>query len=648
MCGLIAILSRTRPVAPETMGRGLSIQRHRGPDDEKFRIVGDGRVGLGHVRLGIIDPTNGAQPIASEDGAVHLVCSGEFYDFERIRRQLLREGHVFGTGSDSEIAVHLYEKLGTDCLRELHGEFAFVIWDEKRRRLFAARDRFGIKPLFFARTRHAVHLASEVKALFAAGVTARWDHAAVHRQLFLCMTPERTLFEGVRQLPAGHYLLATEDDLRIEPYWEPDFPRLAEVATRASTPARRGFRRVAGTGAGTGVPTAAECAEELRALLDEAVRTRLRADVPVGCYVSGGVDSSTVMALAHRHAPGAVTAFTVGFEGAGYDEGRYARRVADHLGAGIHPVTVSEGHLSERFAEAVWHAEGMHYNLHGIPRLLLSEAVRRAGHKVVLAGEGADECFASYGFCRAALAASGNRRRGSVPRFLAALLRPPSGAAGAIARVSPWLGRACRAFAVSEDLLEDAAGHVEVLHDLFADDFRRGAGREDPFRVLLRETLGWGRLRGRAPVHQLLQLWLKTVFPNYILGAERLDMANAVEVRLPFLDTRVFEFARRIPLPILAAGEKLLLRDLARELLPAAVADRPKQPFFVPAGRARSEVLDRLTRDLLAPTPFFDLGKVEALLRRRAGQDARTRARSDAALAMISSLCVLRDRYALS
>ena len=258
----------------------------------------DCRAALGHTRLSIIDLATGDQPISNEDGTIHIVVNGEFYDFERTRAELEGRGHRFRTKSDSEIALHLYEDFGPECLHHLRGEYAFVIWDERNQRMIAGRDRFGVKPLFYAEHNGALYFASEVKALFAMGVPARWSSESLHAGGFV-IPADRTLFNGVHAVPPGHFLRATRESHRLHQYWDVDYPRDdAPSASQSDAEYIAGFRDV----------------------LEEAVRTRLRADVPVGCYLSGGIDSCAVLGLASRHHNGPVRAYTLTFDRAQYDE----------------------------------------------------------------------------------------------------------------------------------------------------------------------------------------------------------------------------------------------------------------------------------------------------------------------------------------
>ena len=403
MCGIVAVRSWGDPVAKGALVRATDSLRHRGPDGRRTWVSPSGRAGLGHARLAINDP-EGAQPIASEDGRLLIAANGEFYDFRRERRRLRSAGHRFRTRSDTEVALHLYEDAGSECLHHLRGQFAFAVWNERSGVLFAARDRFGLKPLFYSEHRGAIYLASEAKALFAAGVPAAWDLHAAYQALHACPDERRSLFAGVAQLPPGHFLTASDAGIRIERWWDlPPSPRppprtrpragprpagdrswTPRPSTRGHDASEQELRRQeAGDAA-----VLAEKADEVRRLFLESVRLRLDADVPLGCLLSGGLDSSAVLGAAASHASEPPTAFTVGFERRSYDESDAARRTARVVGARHVVATLRDRELADHFADAVWHAETIQYNAHGVARFLLGRAVRDAGFRAVLAGEG--------------------------------------------------------------------------------------------------------------------------------------------------------------------------------------------------------------------------------------------------------------------
>jgi asparagine synthase (glutamine-hydrolysing) len=562
------------------------------------------------------------------------VVNGEFYDFETIRRDLEAAGHRFRTHSDSEIALHLYEDLRMDCLKRLRGEFAFIIWDERNGELFAARDRFGIKPLFYFQDGGKLCLASEAKALFAAGVPANWDRESAFQNLFLSVDQDRSLFKGIRQVPPGHYLVATRRSVRVHRYWDVDYPRSNRTDTQRSE---------------------ADWIEQIRFQLSEAVRIRVRADVPVGCYLSGGVDSSAVLGTASASFPGKVAAFTVAFEGREFDESSSAERTAARAGADFHRVAVANAEFADLFSDAVWHGEMVHYNAHGVARYALSRAVQASGYKVVLAGEGADELFAGYDFSSAALASSGSDSPAAWVRLLGRLFRPKSSHERQISAVSPKLGNVCKLLGFPPALLRALAEKLTLLKSLLSEDFVQAFPHRDPYGEFMAQFDRRSTMSGREPVRQVLYLWMKSLFVNYVLAADRLDMAHAVEVRLPFLDHKLFELTRTIPASLLAKGSirKGLLRDAARPFITDEVYRGLKQPFFAPPSTLQLQnpmyqlIQDVLRSESLADIPFFDRRSVVALLDRLPAMDQNGRASMDPLLFMMTSLCILQKRYGL-
>ena len=421
MCGIVALFSRREPVSETALQRATQSLYHRGPDGQRHWIAPDRRVALGHARLSIIDLTTGDQPIASEDEQVRIVVNGEFYGYEAIQRELEQSGHRLRTRSDSEIALHLYEDLGAQCLHRLRGEFAFVLWDETNRTIFAARDRFGIKPLFYAFYRETLYFASEVKALFAAGVPARWDAESVYHSVEFGGHQMRTLFDGILQVPPGYYLIATEKHMQLHQYWDFNYPRADNATLQRSD---------------------ADYAAEFRVALEEAVRIRLRADVPVGCYLSGGLDSCAVLGLAARHHPEPIRAFTLTFDRAEYDEEREAREMAAKAGAEFFPIPIRQDDLADHFADAISQSETLCFNAHGVAKYLLSRAVRDAGYKVVITGEGSDEILGGYAHFRRDMLLY--NREGQDPTVVAGSARGPGKAQPRV----PWIAvasRGCRA-----------------------------------------------------------------------------------------------------------------------------------------------------------------------------------------------------------
>jgi asparagine synthase (glutamine-hydrolysing) len=638
MCGVVGIFSQREPVSAQAVQEATRCLHHRGPELQRHWFAPHGRVGLGHARLSIIDLVTGEQPILSEDGRSAIVVNGEFYDYERIQRDLEANGHQLRTRSDSEIALHLYEERGPRCLEQLRGEFAFILWDEANGLLFAARDRFGIKPLFYAMVGSTLYVASEAKALFAAGVPARWDREAVFQHLFACLDQDRTLFEGVFQVPPGHYLLATRNRVQLVRYWDLDFPRADQAPPPRSD---------------------AEYIEELRGRLDEAIRLRMRADVPVGCFLSGGIDSSAVLGMAARHSGAPIRAFTVTFGHPAYDEGPIARETAARAGADYHPIPLDQADFADYINEAVWHGEMLGYNAHAIARYLQSRAVHEAGYKVVLSGDGADEVFAGYiysrlDFLRAnAEGLDEQTRRQRIEELLRN--NPAFRTVLSIDEHSPTAVSLRRMLGFVPAWLYAMDVSRSRLKELLARDFLAEFAGRDPLRVFLSRLDLAAQVDGRHPVMQANYLWAKSFLPNQVLFADRMEMAHAVEVRMPFLDHHVFELVREMPATMLIRGlqEKYVLREAARPCITERVHGRPKHPFTAPhATLSTNNRLHTMTQDVLrssalADVPFFDQRLVIGLLDRLPQMDHRQRIALDQVLLLLLSACLLQKQYEL-
>ena len=606
MCGITAVLSRRPDVTESTMRTGITALHHRGPDASNTWIAPDMRVGLGHARLSIIDLATGDQPITSEDGSLVIVHNGEFYDFERLRAGLEARGHRFRTKSDSEVALHLYEELGPECLHHLRGEFAFVIWDSRNQRLFAARDRFGMKPLFYAQQGDTLYFASEAKALFAMGVRAAWSHESVFAGAFI-IPGERTIFRGVYTLPPGHFMRATRDGFRVHQYWDVNYPRDVDAPPPRSD---------------------AEYIEGFRSVLEEAVKTRLRADVPVGCYLSGGIDSCAVLGLASLHHNGPVRAYSLTFESGAYDESVIAEEMAKLAGAEFRPVAAHQNDLADNFRAAVIQAELPCNNAHTVAKFMLSTAVRADGRKVVLTGEGSDEILAGYPHFRRDMLL--HYTEGQSPEEVARLMEQlvagnqvsrgllmPEGntsvsrvAASVLEFVPTWL--------------EALGGAAIRMHDLMSDDFVAAHRDIDIAGTFLSSIDVKGRIEGRNAVHGALYLWAKTALPHYILSnlGDRMEMAHSVEARVPFMDHHVAEYLQNVPVSMKIRGmtEKYILREAVKDVITPTVYARQKHPFLSPPSTHHPDApLHQLMQDTLRSgatrnVPFLDQKKLIAAL----------------------------------
>lgn len=621
MCGIFAWMD-PKGIERARLTHAMARLRHRGPDDAD-KWISD-QVALGHTRLSIIDLETGRQPLANEDETLRIIVNGEFYDHERIRNELIAKGHTFRSQSDSEIALHLYEDHGPGCLDHLRGEFAFVIYDLKRETLFAARDRFGIKPMFYTHQNGTLLIASEVKALFEAGHPACWSDPGMFQVLHFAQTASQSLFDGVHQLPPGHFLTFKKGNISIHQYWDTQYPRRDRTSDcNAQTEY-----------------------DQIKFSLESAVRLRIRADVPVGCYLSGGIDSSTALGLARRMTGKDIQAFCVSFDHPDYDESEAAAEMANHAGVTFHRVDASGSVLASVFEDAVAQGEMLQYNGHAPARYVLSHAVQQAGIKCVLAGEGADELFGGYKFARSALQQNSNGHHGKLLRFLRNPKNHP------LYSLSPLLARVLNATGMDEGLVHLAAQRLATYRELLHPDFLTRHHGTDPFRVFLK-SCQLRKLVGREPYKIITPLWLKSHFVNYVLAGERLDMGHGVEVRLPFLDHNLFETMRDIPSSQLNRnGEnKHILRHIARDIVSPEILKSAKKPFFAPPGSAHDE-LYHLFQDLIrsndfASIPFFDTRSVNEFLDSVHTLDAKERFIIDPILYLLASATVLQKHYNL-
>lgn len=608
---------------------GLRALQHRGPDGTGLWRSMNGHVSLGHVRLSVMDSVTGAQPLTNETSHLHLVVNGEFYNFEQIRAKLKARGHHFTTGSDSEILLHLYEDFGTDCIQYLHGEFAFVLWDEHSKVLLAARDRFGIKPLFFSEFQRQLLFASEIKALHAAGVAAGWDEQGFFEKLVLDSPLEgRTLFRNISELPPAHYLIAKNAEFSIHRYWDFNYPREHESAAVYSDD---------------------ECAHELEAVFDRAVQARLRADVPIACYLSGGIDSSSVLALMGRHSRHPIDVFSLAFDNPDYDESPLARETAGQLDARFNSVPVTQASLAASFGDAVWHCETLFTNAQCVAKFVLSAAVQKAGYKVVLTGEGADEIFAGYpAFVIDAVrhgseAEQNALRQAADGTDMSRFLQKDNSTKrqsflNRLGYVPAWYEVRERFLEPLRDILP-ASFQSERLHGRLLD----GLDLEN-------------QLQGRSILDQSLYLYNKTSLPGHILTAmgDRMEMAHSVEARLPFLDHHLVDFSRQLSRSqkIRGFAEKFALRKAMRLVVPPAVCGRRKRALQAPpslpdTGPMHDLMQDTLRGSAIDSIPFLDKSAAVRLLDRAMDSNSVDKTTLESPLTALLTACVLGDKFRL-
>jgi asparagine synthase (glutamine-hydrolysing) len=576
MCGIAGVMHADPSVEidPQLLVNMAAIQYHRGPDGFGWQRFADQGVGFSHARLSIIDldENRARQPFVSADRRLLLAHNGEFYDYQRIRARLTAQEARFRTKSDSEIILHLFPRLGMEgTLHHLRGEFAFALYDRHDESLYLVRDRFGIKPLYYTKAGSDVVFGSELKVLFAhPRVPREFSPEGLYHQLMQTIVPGTTAFRDIHQVKPGHVVKIRRNKGSLEisenKYWDLDFPREHERPEISEE----------------------DAVEQVRESLLNAVALRLEADVPVGSYLSGGIDSCAILGLASACRQGPVKAFTIGFDDKAYDESAIATQMADSCGADQDIMRLSGNELYGHFEETLWHTERTIYNTLGVAKLLMSRHVNNNQYKVVMTGEGSDELFGGYPAFRRdmflhgldSLDAQEKSRWHSMLNESNALF---SGAMLAREQVDdpalhfrigftpsclqPWL--ACSA-------LVPGLLHPQIRENLAG--YQPGAA--------IAETLDPDQLKGRHALDKAQYVWCKTMLEGQILtwGGDRVDMANSMEARPAFLDHHLAALAVSLPPQYRIKGrtEKWVLREAMKGILPEVLYKREKFAFMAP------------------------------------------------------------------
>lgn len=583
MCGIAGIIDLRGEgrADPGVVGRMTDVLTHRGPDAAGRLVEPD--VALGFRRLSIIDLETGDQPLFNEDRSLALICNGEIFNYRELRDELVARGHVFRTRTDVEVLVHLYEDHGPELLKNLNGQFAFALFDRRRRTVFLARDQFGICPLFHAEVEGLLLFGSEIKAILEHPLAPREVDLQGLDQVLSLPGPisPRTVFRGIHSLPPGHSMLVAGGEVRISEYWDLDYPR-------------------EGDGPEGGPPR--NFAEELRECLTRSIRYRLQADVPVGFFLSGGLDSSLIAAVIRQVSSGVPRhSFSISFSDARICEAKYQRLMSDHVGSIHHETPFVEHDVAARLREVVYHAECPLKETYNTASLALSRCTRDHGIRVVLNGEGSDELFAGYMGYRF------DKRRAAEPRRhdLETLL-------GNEIRERLW---------GTPDLFyeKDELAFREVKEMLYAEPL---AARLDEFDCTFFPVVNKERLDGRHPVHQRSYLDFKLRLAGHLIAdhGDRMTMANSVEARYPFLDFDLVELCRRMPADLKLNGftEKSILKEVARDLVPVAIIEREKFGFVAPGSPALLQrniewVADHLSHSRIQRQGYFNPDTVEIL-----------------------------------
>jgi len=583
----------------------LGLIRHRGPD--AFGMYIDEMAGLASTRLSIIDLSGGDQPIHNEDRTIWVVYNGEIFNYPELRKDLVALGHRFYTNTDTEILVHLYEERGSDLFQRLNGQFALALWDRPRKHLLLARDRLGERPLFYHRTKEGLVFGSEIKALFAEPKVPRALDLQTLKDVFTCWAPlgSATAFQGVDQLPPGHYALFSQSGMIIRPYWRLSF------GDTASDHSSEG-----------------EWVEDLKGLIYDATRIRLRADVPVGAYLSGGLDSTYITSVVNSFFDNQLRTFSVSFTDERFDEAPFQEQAVRAMGTDHRSVRCTEREIGEVFPEVVWHAEVPMLRTAPAPLFRLSELVRENGFKVVLTGEGSDEIFAGYDIFKEdkvrrfwARRPDSSMRRRLLGRLYHDIFSFTDGRSSGF--ITAFFGKGLSQVdspAYSHLVRWENTAQTHVFLSPAVREAGEGMARFlERFNLTLpSDFMDWD------PLSRAQYTEIRIFLSNYLLSSQgdRMAMAHSVEARFPFLDYRVVEFASKVPPRLRMNGlrDKYILRKAAAHLLPPEVARRPKQPYRAPIsgcflGQTPLEYVEELlSEETLRKSGYFDPGRVAGLV----------------------------------
>lgn len=624
MCGITGIvnLRESQPIRIEALTQMVDTIRHRGPDG--VGLYRDAWAGLGNVRLSIIDISGGDQPIGNEDGNLWIVFNGEIFNYVELRPELEKRGHRFSTYSDTEVILHLFEDYGPECLKFLNGQFAIAIWNERTKTLFLARDRVGIRPVYYTVQSDQLVFGSEVKAILAhPNIQAEMDPDAL-AEVFTYWSPltPHSIFKNICELPPAHYMLVENGEISIQRYWSLDF------CTGSSERSVDSYQ------------------DELEALLIDATRIRLRADVPVGAYLSGGLDSSITTAMIRGYNQNRLDTFSISFSDPAFDESKYQKEMAAHLGTDHHVVYCTDQEIGEAFPDVVWHTEVPILRTAPVPMYLLSKLVRQHNFKVVMTGEGADEFLAGYDIFKEM----------KIRRFWArdpeSTIRPKL-----LARLYPDISGFGKSSAFLTGFFKNNLTSTDSPYYSHLIRWQNTA-RTQRFIKQSEEPTGAASFPQQIPpefaqwdhLAQAQFLEVTTFLSPYLLSSQgdRMAMANSVEGRYPFLDYRVIEFCNHLPselkMPVL--HEKWLLKRLGGKYLPEIIRRRVKKPYRAPihrsffAPRPLDYVDDLLSEAMVKKVGLFEPQAVDRLKQKAANGAALSEIEDMALVGILSTQLV--------
>ncbi|MBS4034535.1 MAG: asparagine synthase (glutamine-hydrolyzing) [Ignavibacterium sp.] len=601
MCGIAGIVNTSGKLSADIpdIRKMVHLLHHRGPDQTGIYI--DDNAALAQSRLSIIDLRGGIQPIYNEDKSLWIIFNGEIFNYPDIREYLISKGHKFYTTTDTEVIIHLYEEDGINCVHKLNGQFAFAIWDSKKKSLFIARDRVGIRPLFYTLHNNQLIFSSEIKAILSLpGISCQIDYQALDQVFTFWTTLKgKTLFDGIFELSPGHFLFADSNGIKIDKFWHIPFSSAESENNRE------------------------KLIENVSELLFDAVKIRLRADVPVGTYLSGGLDSSGITSTVKKNFNNKLRTFGIRFEAGDFDEGEYQQEMVNYLGVDHSELFINNSDIAQNLESLLWFTEKPLLRTAPIPLYLLSRLVHKSGYKVVLTGEGADEIFGGYNIFKE------TKIRNFWAKYPDSKMRP-----ALLAKLYPYIFKDKR------------------LNDSLTEFFRFGI--DDPGNPFFSHIIRWNntskiktffspKLKAELENHNSLDELLKdlpsdfykwnylskaqyleiSVFlSNYLLSSQgdRAAMAHSVEMRMPFLDYRIIERMSNVDpeLKINGLNEKFLLKKIFKDILPDKVLNRDKNPYRAPIKQGilfdKTLIEKYLSYDSLTEAGLFDFKKVSLLL----------------------------------
>lgn len=604
MCGIAGIvnLGHQKPISPDILRRMVSNQQHRGPDETGAYI--DDNIGLAHARLSIIDLKDGTQPIYNEDKTLWIIYNGEVFNYPELRQELIKSGHKFYTSSDTEVILHLYEEKGIDCLKELNGQYAFAIWNTINKTLLLARDRVGILPLHYTIQNQRLYFASEIKSLFAnKEIDRSFDNESLD-QIFTYWTtlPGKTVFNNIKELQPAHYMLISPSEIKTGKYWDLNFPNQNKTINKKTD----------------------DLISEISDTIMDSVRIRLRADVPVGTYLSGGLDSSALTETVKKNFNNELRSFGIRFENKDYDEGKFQNEMVDFLKVNHSEIIASNDAIGANLENVLWHTEKPLLRTGPIPLYILSGLVNQSGYKVVLTGEGADEIFGGYDIFKEA------KIRNFWAKDPDSKFRPLL-----LGRLYPYIFKDDR---LSQTLIAffkngiDNPGDPFFSHNIrwkntskiknfFSEQLKDSTKDYDSYSeltgLLPAEFFDWDTVTKSQFLESMIFL------SNYLLSSQgdRVAMAHSLELRVPYLDHRVIELLAKVNSEIKINGlnEKYLLKQVFKNRLPSNILKRWKNPYRSPIHKALLSnnlnlVKDFCSEDTLSKTGIFDNVKVLKLI----------------------------------